>query len=194
MSEQGCKVCRVLDQYDMGQYEEQLVEQWQADGPGRKGYRQLAEWFNVLLLHREMDRAGLSTLGDEPKSKYQRLQSGESIAEEVAAELANQGVPINRIQDDFVSYGVIRTHLKDCLNEEVSISSGEWELETIEIARGHAKQKISEAIRSLRNKGELLAGGETRVSVVAEIECEMCHTRVPVMRAIRRGYVCDCEI
>lgn len=183
----------MLDQYDMGRYEERLVDQWQTDGPGRKGYRQLAKWFNVLLLRREMDRAGLSTLGDEPESKYQRLQSGEPIAEEVAAELANQGVPIDQIRDDFVSYGVIRTHLKDCLNEEISLSSGEWELEAIEIAQGHAKQKISEAVRSLRNKEDLKAGGKTHVSVAAEIECEACHTRVPAMRAIRRGYVCDCD-
>ena len=55
-----------------------------------------------------MDRPGLSTLGDEPESKYQRLQSGEPIAEELATELVNQGVPIDRIRNNFVSYGVIR--------------------------------------------------------------------------------------
>jgi hypothetical protein len=65
MSEYGCKVCRVLDEYGMERYEEQLLEQWQADPPNRKGYRQLAEWFNTLMLRREMDRAGLSTLGGE---------------------------------------------------------------------------------------------------------------------------------
>ena len=73
----------------------------------------------------------------------------------------------------------------------MSISSGEWELESIESAREHAKQKISEAVRLLQNQEELKAGGETRVSVAAEIECEACHTRVSAA-AVRRGYVCDC--
>jgi len=73
MSEYGCKVCRVLDEYDMERYEEQLLEQWQADSSQRKGYRKLSEWFNTLMLRREMDRAGLSTLGDEAESKYERL-------------------------------------------------------------------------------------------------------------------------
>ncbi|TYL37315.1 hypothetical protein CV102_16960 [Natronococcus pandeyae] len=193
MSEYGCKVCRVLDDYGMNRYEDQLVEQWQADGGQRKGYRQLSEWFNVLLLRREMDRAGLSTLGDEAESKYERLRSDEAIAKEVATELANAGLPINQIRDDFVSYGVIRTHLKNCLEKEVSTSSGEWERDAIEISREHARGKISEAFRSLQNKEKVTAGGDVSVSVTAEIECENCHTRVPIDRAIRRGYVCTCN-
>lgn len=193
MSEYGCKVCRVLDEYGMDRYEEQLLEQWQADPPQRKGYRQLAEWFNTLMLRREMDRAGLSTLGDEAKSKYDRLRSDEAIAEEVATELANAGVPIGQLRDDFVSYGVIRTHLKECLDSDVDLSSGDWEEDAIEIARNHASSKISEAVRSLQNKGRLTAGGDVSVSATAEVECENCHARVPAERAIRRGYVCRCE-
>ncbi|WP_340681204.1 rod-determining factor RdfA [Natrinema caseinilyticum] len=193
MSEYGCKVCRILDEYGMKRYEEQLLEQWQADPPQRKGYRQLAEWFNTLMLRREMDRAGLSTLGDEAESKYERLRADETIAEEVATELANAGVPIDRLRNDFVSYGVIRTHLKECLDSDVELSSGEWEQDAIEIARDHAGSKISEAVRSLTNKGQLTASGDIAVSVTAELECENCHARVPADRAIRRGYVCRCE-
>lgn len=193
MSTYGCKVCRVLDEYGMERYEEQLLEQWQADTSQRKGYRQLAEWFNTLMLRREMDRAGLSTLGDEAESKYERLQSDEAIAEEVATELANAGVPIERLRADFVSYGVIRTHLKECLESDVNLSSGEWEQKAIEISQDHASTKITEAVRSLRNKERLTAGGDVTVSVTAELECENCHARVPADRAIRRGYVCHCN-
>ena len=193
MSEYGCKVCRILDEYSMDRYEEQLLEQWQADPPQRKGYRQLAQWFNTLMLRRKMDRAGLSTLGDEAESKYERLRSDETIAEEVATELANAGIPIDRLRDDFVSYGVVRTHLKECLDSDVDLPSGEWEQNAIEIARNHADTKISESVRSLRNKGKLSAGGDIAVSVTAELECRNCHARVPTDRAIRRGYVCHCD-
>ncbi|MFB1062611.1 rod-determining factor RdfA [Natrinema sp. H-ect4] len=193
MSEYGCKVCRVLDEYDMERYEEQLLEQWQADSSQRKGYRKLSEWFNTLMLRREMDRAGLSTLGDEAESKYERLQSDEAIAAEVATELANTGVPIEQLRDDFVSYGVIRTHLKECLESDVDLSSGEWERDAIDISRNHAETKITEAVRSLRNKEQLTAGGDVTVSVTVELECENCHARVPADRSIRRGYVCRCN-
>jgi len=147
MSEYGCKVCRILDEYGMERYEEQLLEQWQADASQRKGYRQLAEWFNTLMLRREMDRAGLSTLGDEAESKYERLQSDEAVAAEVATELENAGIPINTLRDDFVSYGVIRTHLKKkCLESDVDLSSGDWERNAIEISQDHATTKIEEAV------------------------------------------------
>ncbi|PGF17648.1 hypothetical protein CP556_17130 [Natrinema sp. CBA1119] len=145
------------------------------------------------MLRREMDRAGLSTLGDEAESKYERLQSDEAIAAEVATELANTGVPIEQLRDDFVSYGVIRTHLKECLESDVDLSSGEWERDAIDISRNHAETKITEAVRSLRNKEQLTAGGDVTVSVTVELECENCHARVPADRSIRRGYVCRCN-
>jgi len=193
MSRNGCKVCRVLDERDMKQYEDQLVDQWQADPPERKGYRQLADWLNVTMLRREMDRGGLSTLGEEARSKYDRLTADDDlVAEEVATDLAGAGIGIDRLQDDFVSYGVVRTHLRDCLNLEYTTESGDWEAETIEMAREFATRKVTEAARSLHNKGDL-NGGDITVTVDVALECESCHATVPVDRAVRRGYICDCE-
>lgn len=193
MGEQGCKVCRVLEERDMEQYEGQLTDQWQADPPERKGYRQLADWLNTTMLRREMDRAGLSTLGDEARSKYERLQSSDgSVGEEVATDLAGAGIDVNSLQKDFVSYGVIRTHLRDCLNLNYTAETGDWEAEAIEMAREFANKKITEAVRSLGNKKNI-AGGEVGVDINVELECKSCHAAVPVDRAVRRGYICDCE-
>lgn len=193
MTEHGCKVCRVLNERGMERYEDQLVDQWQAEAPERKGYRQLAEWLNITMLRREMDRAGLSTLGQEAASKYERLRKAdESVTEEVAAGLSSAGVDVEGIRSDFVSYGVVRTHLRECLDLKYTAESGDWEAETIEMARDYATKKISEAVRSLSNKEEL-EGGELGVNVSVAIECETCHATVPVDRAVRRGYICDCE-
>jgi hypothetical protein len=193
MSGDGCKVCRVLTERDMEQYEGQLVDQWQADTPERKGYRQLAEWLNVTMLRREMDRAGLSTLGEEAQSKYDRLTaSDQSVAEEVATDLSGAGIDVDGLQSDFVSYGVVRTHLQDCLDLEYTAEAGDWEAESIEMARDYATKKVTEAVRSLHNKGDL-EGSDIRVDVDVELECESCHAAIPVDRALRRGYICDCE-
>jgi hypothetical protein len=193
MSRNGCKVCRVLDERDMSQYEDQLVDQWQAEPPERKGYRQLADWLNITMLRREMDRAGLSTLGEEARSKYERLTaSDEMVADELATDLAGAGIDVDQLQRDFISYGVVRTHLQDCLDLEYTAESGDWETETIEIAREFATQKVTQATQSLHNKGEL-EGGNITVTVDVELECTSCHANVPVDRAVRRGYICDCE-
>lgn len=75
----GCKVCRVLDQRDLEGYDEHMLSAWRGDGPNRNGYRELARWLNVTLLRREMDEVGLSTLGGEADSKYERLQNDHSV-------------------------------------------------------------------------------------------------------------------
>lgn len=193
MPEHGCKVCRVLAERGMERYEQRLIEQWKADRPQRKGYRQLATWLNALILRREMERAGLSTLGDEAASKYERLTADDSaIAAEVRDALQNSGIDVESLENDFVSYGVVRTHLKECLDQErPEEESTEWEPEAIEIARSRAEQKTREAVRALVNKERLSTGGDVSVHVSVELECERCHSRVPVERALRRGYICN---
>jgi hypothetical protein len=188
----GCKVCDVLDRYDIEYYDEELVDQWTAPKPERKGYRQLAKWLNVNLLRREMDKSGLSTLAGEVESKYERLQDDSPTAAELADYLASEGVRIDELQNDFVSYGVIRTHLQECLGATRQTESGHWESQSIDIALGQSETKLAEAVNSLQNKGKLAGSDELSVHVTAEIECEVCQARVDLSRAIRRGYLCSC--
>jgi len=192
MADYGCKVCRVLDEYDLESYEDRLVDQWTADSGNRKGYRALAEDLNVTLLRNELDRAGLETLGGEARSKYDRLQDDTVTATELENVLVREGVPIRRLQDDFVSYGVVRTHLLDCLGLESERSAGDWERDALAITSDRAETKATEAVQSLLNKGELAVGAGISVHATIEVECEACHTQVPVERALRRGYVCRC--
>jgi hypothetical protein len=194
-SEYGCKVCRVLDERGLQQYDDRLLAEWRGEDGQRKGYRQLARWLNVTLLRREMDTAGLSTLGGEADSKYERLRSDDASAAEVAGVLEREGIDVEGLRRDFVSYGVVRTHLTDCLEATYEPpASTDWERDAIDIARDHATEKITEAVTSLVNKGELAVGstGPT-VHVDVELECEDCRTRVPLRRALRRGTVCECE-
>lgn len=192
MGEYGCKVCRVLDEHELADREQELLDRWLADGPKRMGYRRLARWLNVALLRRAMDRAGLSILGAEPASKYDRLTGeDEAVAEELRTDLSAAGVDVEHLERAFVSYGVVRTHLRECLGAERDHEPGDWEADSIRIATDHAEQKVSEAVRSLSNKGRLRAGGDISVTVRVELECEACHMRVPADRALRRGHVCS---
>lgn len=187
----GCKVCRVLDERDMGGYDERLAERWRAEGPNRMGYRALATWLNTTMLRREMDAAGLSTLGDEAESRYERLTTeDETVASEVRSTFRTEGVPIDDLVDDFVSYGVVRTHLLECLDlDRPEQSPSDWEKDALSITRQHAESKASEAVTSLVNKGAIRAAGSIDVSVSIELECTETHQKVPLERALRRGYV-----
>lgn len=187
----GCKVCRVLDEHGLEHYDDRLLVKWRGDE--RKGYRQLARWLNVTLLRREMDRAGLSTLGNEAESKYDRLRDGGTTADEVTDILRHEGIAIEKLRNDFVSYGVIRTHIKDCLGAEYEPKeSTDWEGEAIEIAYSHAYEKIDDAVQSMVNKGKLTTDSDVLLHFDIELECEQCHTRVALGRARRREAICNC--
>lgn len=193
-SEYGCKVCRVLGERGIEHYDDRILSQWQGEGSQRKGYRQLADWLNVTLLRREMDEVGLTTLGDEAESKYERLQSDEASASEVESMLEREGIDVDRLRSDFVSYGVVRTHITECLGAEYEkTGASDWEEESIDIARDRASEKIREAVVSLVNKDEIEASGDLAVHLSVELECESCQARVPLRRAIRRGRVCQCD-
>lgn len=193
-SEYGCKVCRVLGQRDLGHYDERLLALWKGEGSQRKGYRELAEWLNVTLLRREMDKAGLPTLGEEAASKYERLRSDGTTSGEIADILEREGIDVDRLTSDFVSYGVIRTHITECLDEEYEAPTDSgWEDEAIQITRGYASDKIREAVASLINKGSIAVGTEPNVQVTFELECPDCQSRVPLRRARRQGRICHCE-
>jgi hypothetical protein len=190
----GCKVCRVLAARDLGHYDDRILSEWRGDEDGRTGYRGLARWLNVTLLAREMERAGLPTLGGEPESKYERLRGEDATAEEVATLLRREGVDVERLRDDFVSYGVVRTHILDCLDAEYEPEEPtDWEPAAIDVARDHARERIGESVRALVGKGRLEAGDGVSVHLAVELECETCGTRVPLDRALRRGAVCECD-
>lgn len=195
MVDDGCKVCRVLERWGMEQYDDRVVEQWRGPPDERLGYRKLAEWLNVTMLERGMDRSGMNTLGEEAESKYRRLTGDdETTAREVREDLRERGVPIDDLLADFVSYGVVRTHLTECrgLTPEEREPS-DWERDAIDIATDHASEKVSEAVGSLVSKGELEVLEDVDVEVDVTLECPSCHVRVPLDRALRRGRVCDCE-
>lgn len=192
-TEYGCKVCRVLAERGLDDYERRLLAQWHGEGGDRKGYRQLARWLNLSLLRREMEAAGLPTLGGEPASKYDRLRNDDDRASEVATLLEREGIDVGRLRSDFVSYGVVRTHIVDCLDEEYEPAprSG-WETETIEIARDHAATKIGEAVSALAGKDEIGVGDDVTVTLDVEIECEECGVCLPLGPLVRGEQRCSC--
>lgn len=191
--EYGCKVCRVLDEHDINSYNEEILSMWLDDENQRRGYRELARWLNVSLLRREMDRVGMTTLGNEAESKYERLRDDDTRVE-MTTMLENEGVDVDRLRSDFVSYGVVRTHLLECLEAEYEPGdTDDWESTAIEITLETAHEKIRDAVNSLVNKRRIETGDRISINLDVEIECETCHTRVPLQRALRRGNVCQCS-
>ncbi|MDB9250732.1 hypothetical protein PN419_17285 [Halorubrum ezzemoulense] len=183
-----------MDEWDLGHYDERMLRDWQRES-GRKGYRTLAKEFNTMLLRRQMDRAGVSTLANEAESRYERLTGDdETVAHETREVLQREGLPIDDLERSFVSYATVRTHLKDCLDAEhtPTKSDGTWTTQSIEIASEQAQKRAETALKSLATDGEVAIGGDPEIDVSITVTCSKCESRVNVERAIRRGYVCNC--
>jgi hypothetical protein len=194
MTDHGCKVCRVLDERDLSRLDDELVARWHGESGERMGYRRLADWLNTTLLRREMERVGVPTGGGEARSRYERLTGDdEDTADAVRDLLRRQGVAVDDLLDDFVSYSVVRTHLRDCLDEERDPSPpADWEAERLESLEAYATAEAADAIRSLVNKGELAAGGDVEPEVSVRVTCSACGAAVPIEEALAAGTFCDC--
>jgi len=200
-SDTSCKIDGVIDRYDLESADpiydtinEGLLARW--TGAGKRtamGYRSLTEWFNKRLLKTVYDNHGRETLGARLDSDYEVLRSDDDlVGEEVVESLRVDGIDSDRLERDLVSWGTMRTHLKECLNghKESQTASTNWEKESIRKVIEVAEEKTESAISALANKGTL-AGGETAgIEVQIQLSCQSCPTRVPFDVALERGYVC----
>jgi hypothetical protein len=196
-----CKVDRVIETYDMvgadprhDRLGEGLLARWRGvDGHAGAGYRTLTEWFNKRLLRRvsrehgrEIDRARID-------AEFAALTGEDDLKQaDVLDRLEAAGIDAEELVADMVSWGTMRTHLKECLDgEKETTAGGDWERDAIATARSFARGKVESALSSLGTKGEVAGVDGASVSIRVQVACDSCPTRVPLEVALDRGYVCE---
>jgi DNA-binding transcriptional ArsR family regulator len=121
----SCKIDRMAADYDLSKEAERLGEYWTRDDE-RYSLRELAVHFNHQLLRAAMERARLNPLDGEVENTY-RLLTDDDVSQGMRTQARNrlqkQGVNVDQLQSDFVSYGTVRRHLKRCLGAERESSS-----------------------------------------------------------------------
>jgi hypothetical protein len=200
-SDHNCKIDRVVAGYDLlaadprhDSLHEGLLRRWRGDGDHEAaGYRTLTTWFNRRLLRAASRAAGRDVPAARLEYEYDALTGEDDLVRaEVGERLGAEGVDVEGVRDDFVSWGTMRTHLTDCLDgEKPSPDPGDWERESIDIARSVAAEKVETALSSLATKGEIADADRVAVDVGIELQCPECPTRAPLTIALDRGYVCE---
>jgi hypothetical protein len=196
----GCKVDRVVAEFDLEEADprhesihEGLLARWRGEGShGAVGYRTLTEWFNRRLLRQVWAEQG-PVAPSRVEWVHEALTGEDDLERAEAAErLRTDGVDADRVESAMVSWGTMRTHLTDCLGGEKDVESGgDWERDSIEMARSFAGEKVESALSSLATKGAIDGVDRSTVVVQVQVECEECPTRVPLEVALDRGYVCE---
>jgi hypothetical protein len=200
-SDYNCKIDRVVADYDLHSADprhesihEGLRRRWRGEGGhDGAGYRTLTTWFNQRLLRAASRAAGRDVPAARLEYEYDALTGEDDLVRaEVGERLAADGVDVEAVREDFVSWGTMRTHLTDCLDgAKPSADPADWERKSIEIARSVAAAKVETALSSLGTKGEIADADRVGVHVGIELQCPDCPTRAPLAIARDRGYVCE---
>lgn len=192
------KVAELIDKYDLTGLATELEEGWTATGDAHRSLRELAEYFNRQILEQEFVNTGKQTLRGETETFYTLLTSEDvSEGDRVRARrrLEEQGIDVDELVDDFVSYQTVRRYLKNHRGATYTRAESdrlETEAQNIQQLSGRVEAVAENKLQSLRDSSRLSLG-EFRVTTDVHVYCEDCETRYSATGILSRGG-CDCDL
>ncbi|WP_224337621.1 rod-determining factor RdfA [Haloprofundus halobius] len=193
------KVARVIKAYDLGpEFGQRLERLWTGEGERRHSLRDLADRFNRRVLEAAMTAAGASTLDGEVENVYRLLTDDEvssGMRTEARVRLEREGIDIDSVERDFVTYQAIRSYLKEYRGAEYERSS---DADRVENATQSIQRLRSRAATVTEGNLEQLQGnehitlGEFRLLVEMSVLCEECGAQYGIDDLLERGG-CDCQ-
>jgi len=190
------KVARLIDEYELTTLGPEMERRWTSDGDDRLSLRALADRFNRRLLEAKMTEAGMQPLSGEVENTYRLLTDddvGSADETRTRRRLEREGVDVETVLDDFVTYQAVRTYLKGHRGAEHATDDRPRtvvERENIQRLRGRTKTVTEGRLEQLRT-GDHVTLGEFRVFAEINVLCEDCGARYDVETLLERGG-CDC--
>lgn len=179
------KVARLIEAYDLDGFGEELERLWTADEPERKSLRDLADVFNQRLVEQAMADTGMQTIDGEVANVY-RLLTDESVSggdrTRVRRRLERDGVDIDALESDFVSYQAIRTYLTEYRDAEYVADDTdrlERDTQSIQQLRSRLETVTESKLDRLSESGRITLG-EFRVMANLTVLCEDCGRQLGV--------------
>lgn len=191
------KVVRLIEEYDLQGIGAELEQYWTAD-EDRRSLRELADYLNRYVLEAVLDSAGVQHLDGETKNTY-RLLTDDDISSadrtRVRRRLERDGVDVDKLEGDFVTYQAIRSYLRDNRGVEYTPDEPdplEREKTNVQRLRGRMTSVTEGNLEQLRDSGHLTLG-EFRTLSEIRVVCEDCNTQFDAVELLKRGG-CDCSI
>jgi len=191
------KIDRVREKYGLSGLDRELEARF-TRREDRYSLRQLATYLDRRVLGSAMEEAGMNPLAGECENLY-RLLTDEEVSEGMRVQarkrLEQEGVDVDAVLDDFVSYQTVNRHLKR-LGVEHRADEEENDRRRKRPQRIYALQNRTAAVtqRTLeeaRSAGDLFLG-DVDVFVDITAACEDCGTHLPVRDLFERGG-CRCR-
>jgi hypothetical protein len=190
------KVAALIDRYGLEGIGAELERRWTAPEERRDGLRALAEEFNRRLLREAMVEAGMDPLKGEAANAY-RLLTDDAVTSgtrtETEQRLRREGVDVDRLRGEFVSYQAIRTYLTEVRGASYDRPEGDpgEARGSLERLIGRTAAVVERRLDRFRAAGDI-ALGSFRVRTTVTVYCEDCDSQYRATELLGRGG-CDCE-
>ncbi|WP_338737809.1 rod-determining factor RdfA [Haloplanus salilacus] len=190
----GCKIETVCASRGMPTLPDRLVDRRVDAGDS---LRDLERFFNREVLAAAMRDAGMELLEGEAENVH-RLLTDEDVSDAARTEardrLRRAGVDVDAVRDDFVTYGTVRTHLRECAGVETGRESSVDAASVRDTAFGlfGRAEAITEREVSRLAETESFDAGDVTVSLTARVTCETCGEEYGLLRLLDRGG-CGCR-
>jgi len=189
------KVARLIDDYDLQGLGAELGQLWTAE-EDRKSLRALASYFNRQLLERALEETDVQYLDGEIENTYRLLTDDDVSSAEstrVRRRLERDGVNVDELEKDFVTYQAIRSYLKDHRGAEYTPADPDplqREVTNVQKLCGRMASVTEGKLENLRDSEELTLG-EFRTIANLQVVCEKCNTQSDIVELLERGG-CHC--
>jgi hypothetical protein len=193
-----CKVGKVLEQYDLEHLDRGLKQRWTRDDGQSASIRELTRELNRELLRTALTNAGVTPIDGEAEN-LRRIFSDDSVSDnrrvEAKRRLARDGVPVDKLLDDFVSHQTIHNHLRNCQGVSRSEESGAED--RIGTARStifglqSRTETVTEQTLAQLVDNDLLTPDSFDVVVDIQALCEECGRSHGIEQLLSKGS-CDC--
>jgi len=192
------KVARLLSEYGLDGLGDELEVRWTGDGVERASLRDLADEFNERLLERALVDAGMSALDSDVSSTYRSLTDDDvstGVRTDARTRLENNGIDVDELESDFVSYQAIRSYLTEYRDAEYRRLSDEEKIEkdlgSIQRLMTRTLSVTEERIEKLAQTGRIDAD-DFEVLLDVQVLCGECGRQYSVSEFLD-GRGCDCQ-
>ena len=197
-SRPSSKVARLISEYDLDGLGDELEVRWTGDGVERTSLRDLADYFNERLLERALIDAGMAALDSDVDTVYRNLTDDEvstGVRTDARNRLESNGIDVDGLESDFVSYQAIRSYLTEYRDAEYRRLSDEEKIEkdlqSIQRLMTRTLSVTEERIEKLTQTGRIDAD-DFEVLLDLQVLCGSCGTQYSIAEFLdERG--CDCQ-
>lgn len=189
------KVSRLIDDYDLDGFGDELERLWTATGDERKSLRELAEMCNKRILTAAIARSEYDPVGGEVDGVYRQILGEDGTAADrtrTRRQLERNGVDVDALESDFVTYQAIRSYLKRERNAEYEPDTDpiERDRNSIQQLRSRTTAVTESKLDGLDAANEIELGAY-QVTVDINVYCEDCGRQYDVTEILDRG-ACNC--